>query len=123
MPWHIRKAKTIGLVATGRVRPTPTGRIWRLGGLGLLFFRAVSAMAAGANSGPASVDFFESRVRPVLVEHCYKCHSAQSKDLKGGLRLDGLAEMRKGGDTGPAVVPGDINASLLVKAVRYDDEL
>ena len=68
------------------------------------------------------VDFFESRVRPVLVEHCYKCHSAQSKPIKGGLRLDSLDAMQKGGAMGPAVVPGDVNASLLVHAVRYQDE-
>ena len=73
-------------------------------------------------SDPEAVDFFESKVRPVLVEHCYKCHSAQSKPLKGGLRLDSLDAMRKGGDMGPAVVPGDLDASLLVQAVRYKDE-
>jgi hypothetical protein len=71
---------------------------------------------------PGGIDFFESKVRPVLVEHCYKCHSAQSKPLKGGLRLDSLDAMRKGGDMGPAVVPGDVDASLLVQAVRYKDE-
>jgi Protein of unknown function (DUF1553)/Protein of unknown function (DUF1549)/Planctomycete cytochrome C len=92
-------------------------------GLGLLIVCAAAAFAAEPQSDPVGVDYFESRVRPVLVEHCYKCHSAQSKSLKGGLRLDGMAEMRKGGDTGPAVVPGDIEASLLVKAVRYGDEL
>jgi hypothetical protein len=69
-----------------------------------------------------AVDFFESKVRPILVEHCYKCHSAQAKSPKGGLRLDSLAGMKKGGDTGPAVVPGDADASLLVQAIRYKDE-
>ena len=78
----------------------------------------------GAEVGPGrDDDFFESKVRPVLAEHCYKCHSAQAKSLKGGLRLDSLDGMRKGGDTGPAVVPGDLEASLLVKAVKYDDEV
>ena len=62
-------------------------------------------------------------MRPVLAEHCYKCHSAGAKALKGGLRLDSLDGMRKGGDSGPAVVPGDLETSLLVKAVKYDDEL
>ena len=66
-------------------------------------------------------DFFESKVRPVLAEHCYKCHSTQGKSPKGGLRLDSPAGMHAGGDTGPAVVPGDLEASLLLKAVKYDD--
>jgi hypothetical protein len=69
-----------------------------------------------------AVEFFESNVRPILVEHCYNCHSAQAKSPKGGLRLDSLAGMTKGGDTGPAVVPGDADASLLVQAIRYKDE-
>ncbi|MHC5543511.1 c-type cytochrome domain-containing protein, partial [Singulisphaera rosea] len=56
--------------------------------------------------GTASIDDFENKVRPVLVEHCYKCHSAGSESLKGGLRLDSLDSMRKGGDMGAAVVPG-----------------
>ena len=57
----------------------------------------------------------------MLAEHCYKCHSTEGKAPKGGLRLDSVAGMRPGGDTGPAVVPGDLDASLLLKAVKYDD--
>ena len=72
---------------------------------------------------PGGDDFFESRVRPVLIEHCFQCHSAGAKSLKGGLRLDSFDAMRQGGDTGPAVVPGDVEASLLVKAVKYDDDI
>ena len=52
------------------------------------------------------LEFFEKRIRPLLSEHCYKCHSAQSEKLKGGLRLDGRELLLKGGDSGPAVVPG-----------------
>ena len=75
--------------------------------------------------GPARAgsDFFETKVRPVLAEHCYACHSAQAKKLKGGLLLDTLEGMRKGGETGPAVVPGKPDESLLIQAIRYDDEL
>ena len=62
-------------------------------------------------------------MRPVLAEHCYKCHSAQAKSLKGGLRLDSFDGMRRGGDTGPAVVPGDLEASLLVEGGQYDDDV
>ncbi len=68
------------------------------------------------------IDFFEKKVRPVLVARCYECHSKDAKKLKGGLLLDTREGARKGGDTGPAVVPGDLSKSLLVKAVRWADE-
>jgi hypothetical protein len=71
---------------------------------------------------PAGIDFFEKRIRPVLVEHCYKCHSAEVKKPKGGLLLDTRAGIRKGGDTAPAVVPGKPAASLILKAVRQTSE-
>ena len=54
----------------------------------------------------ADINFFESKVRPLLVEHCYACHSSKSKELKGGLRLDSRVLLMKGGDTGPSIVPG-----------------
>ncbi|MFZ4819716.1 MAG: c-type cytochrome domain-containing protein, partial [Limisphaerales bacterium] len=56
------------------------------------------------------VAFFESRIRPVLVEHCYECHSAQSAKLKGGLLLDSRAGVIRGGDSGPIIAPGDPEA-------------
>src|SRR5262252_6039054 len=64
-------------------------------------------------------EFFEKRVRPVLVEHCYPCHSAQSEKVKADFRLDSREGLLKGGETGPAIVPGDPDSSLLIKAVRY----
>ena len=69
-------------------------------------------------------EFFETRIRPVLVEHCYKCHSAEAaakKKLKGGLRLDTRAGIRRGGDSGAAVVPGRPEASLILSALRYEE--
>jgi hypothetical protein len=67
-------------------------------------------------------EFFEKRIRPVLVAECYKCHSAQSEKLKGGLRLDTREGARKGGESGkPAVVPGDEAASSLLEAIRYEN--
>ncbi len=72
---------------------------------------------------PAGVEFFEKRVRPVLAEHCYKCHSTGAKKQRGGLLLDSREGLRKGGDTGPAVVPGKPDASLLIRAVRHADEV
>ena len=71
----------------------------------------------------AGIEFFEKKVRPVLAEHCYECHSAGAKKgLKGGLALDSRAASRKGGDSGPAVVPGAPDESLLIEAVRFTDE-
>ncbi|MDZ4290087.1 MAG: PSD1 and planctomycete cytochrome C domain-containing protein [Prosthecobacter sp.] len=70
----------------------------------------------------AGVNFFESKIRPVLIEQCYKCHSEKEGKSKGGLLLDNRERTLRGGDTGPAVVPGDAAKSLLLKAVKYHDE-
>ena len=71
--------------------------------------------------GEAQLTFFEKRIRPVLVEHCYQCHSASSNVLGGGLQLDAREPMLKGGDTGPAVVPNQPADSLLLTAIRHTD--
>ena len=77
--------------------------------------------ASGAAPSSAQVDFFETRVRPILAENCYKCHSRQAERVKGGLFLDSRDGVLKGGESGPALVPGDPEKSLLIKAVRYTD--
>ncbi len=73
--------------------------------------------------GPASADdkleFFEQKIRPVLVERCYKCHSADSPKPKGGLRLDQRAGVFEGGDSGPSVVSGKADDSLVMKAIAW----
>lgn len=74
-----------------------------------------------ASLEPAQIEFFEKRIRPVLVQSCYECHSAQHQKAKGGLLVDSKAALLKGGDNGPAIVPGDPDKSLLVKAVRRSD--
>lgn len=66
-------------------------------------------------------EFFEKRIRPVLVEQCYECHSSGAKSVKGGLVLDSRAGVRKGGDTGAAITAGDPEASLLIQAIRHAD--
>ncbi|MFZ4593381.1 MAG: PSD1 and planctomycete cytochrome C domain-containing protein [Verrucomicrobiaceae bacterium] len=65
--------------------------------------------------------FFESKVRPVLVKHCYECHSVESGKSKGDLMLDTREGIRAGGETGPAVVPGDAARSLLLTAIKHSD--
>ncbi|MEO6741542.1 MAG: PSD1 and planctomycete cytochrome C domain-containing protein [Chthoniobacteraceae bacterium] len=66
-------------------------------------------------------EFFESKIRPVLADTCYRCHSADAGKSKGGLTLDSRDAILKGGETGPAVVPGDATKSLLIKAINYGD--
>ena len=84
------------------------------------------ARAAGAaqQSDPAGVEFFEKHIRPVLVEKCYKCHSAEAasgKKLKGDLLLDTRDGMLKGGANGKVIVPGDPDKSSLIVALRFTD--
>jgi cytochrome c553 len=67
------------------------------------------------------VDFFEKRIRPVLVDKCYKCHAADAEKVKGGLLLDTRKGIRQGGDTGPALIPGQPEKSLLMTAIRHGD--
>ena len=68
------------------------------------------------------VEFFEKKIRPLLANKCYQCHSLQSKKAKGGLLLDSRKGLLEGGDSGPLFVSGDPEHSLLIKAVRYKDE-
>jgi hypothetical protein len=72
------------------------------------------------NLSPEGEAFFEQKIRPLLAERCFKCHGDAEKP-KGGLRLISRKGWELGGDTGPAVVPGKPETSLLIKAVRYAD--
>jgi cytochrome c553 len=78
------------------------------------------ALAVGAEATATGVAFFEQKIRPVLVQECYQCHSAEAKAPKGGLRLDSRAGLLTGGDSGPAVVPGAVDESLIVEALRHE---
>ena len=71
---------------------------------------------------PADTEFFESKVRPLLVNRCHECHSVKAKKMKGKLLLDSREGILKGGASGPAAVSGDIDKSLLIQAVRYAKE-
>ncbi|MBI5799512.1 MAG: PSD1 domain-containing protein [Verrucomicrobia bacterium] len=75
--------------------------------------------AQGAELPREQLDFFEKKIRPVLAERCYECHSAAAKKSKGGLTLDTRDGLLKGGDAGPVLVPGDPEKSKLIEAVRY----
>src|SRR5262245_50980219 len=66
-------------------------------------------------------DFYINKVLPILAENCYRCHSAEGGKDKGGLTLDSQDAMLKGGDSGPALVPGNVEKSLLITAVSFKD--
>lgn len=86
----------------------------------ILLLLTLSLPALGADN-LADTTFFETKIRPVLAEHCYECHSRETGKSKGGLLLDTRQGIREGGDSGPAVVPGDPSKSLLLTAIKHSD--
>ena len=83
---------------------------------------AILTCTKATTSATESFAFFENKVRPILADNCYQCHSEESGKHKGGLLLDRRAGWQNGGDSGPAIVPGDTDRSLLLQAVRYRNE-
>src|SRR5262249_20596317 len=71
---------------------------------------------------PEGIEFFEKKIRPILVDNCFKCHSAAADKIRGGLSMETRDSMRKGGDKGPAVVPGDLKKSLLIEAIHHAND-
>ena len=88
-------------------------------GLFGMFLAFAPGLRLGAEQTPAQ--FFEAKIRPVFAEKCYSCHSHKAKKLKAGLYMDSLGGLIKGGDSGPAIVPGKPEESLLVEAIRYQE--
>lgn len=92
-----------------------------------LFVAGVSSLVAGTLvarpiGNMSGTEYFESKVRPLFVKHCYECHSEAEQKQKGGLLLDRESGWLEGGDTGKAVIPGQPEASLLVEVVQRLDE-
>jgi hypothetical protein len=87
----------------------------------LALLTAGPLLSAADEPSKEGLEFFEKNVRPILAEHCYECHSIEKGSSKGGLILDSRDGMLKGGDQGPAVVPGNVAKSLLLLAVHYGD--
>jgi hypothetical protein len=94
-------------------------RLTALGGFALL---SAVCTAAPPETSPEELAFFEKKIRPVLVAHCYQCHSAQAAQIKGGLVLDTREGVQRGGDSGQVVIPKDPANSLLIQALRHADE-
>ena len=90
----------------------------------VLLASATAARAEDKSPPPAKptaegIEFFEKKVRPVLVKHCYSCHGADAKKRKGELRLDSRESTLRGGATGHAIVPGEPAKSLLITAIKH----
>ncbi len=90
----------------------------------ILLFVSSSAVAADeAAVQVAGLEHFERKIRPLLVEHCYSCHSSTGKTIHGGFRLDSTEALAKGGDSGPAINDTNLSQSLLLEVVRYDGDI
>ena len=79
--------------------------------------------ATAAEADPKGIDFFEKNIRPVLANNCYQCHSADARNLKGGLFLDSKQGILNGGDSGPVIVPGHPGESRLIEAIHHKGKL
>ena len=102
---------------TVRYRSATAQGVWLL--LCAALFGEVHAQESAAT--PDQIKFFETKIRPVLVEQCYECHAAGARIVQGGLRVDHREGLLRGGDTGAAIVPGDAEKSSLLAALRYED--
>jgi len=89
--------------------------------LSVLLMVAPSARSQGTDA--EGEKFFETRIRPVLAEHCFQCHSQKAQKLRGGLLMDSRESMRQGGDSGPIIVPGQPEKSLIIHALRQEKDL
>ena len=106
------------------VRPRRRRYCLRLGFLGILTLSQagpLARVAAGQEPAPPE-EYFEKKIRPLLETNCYQCHSQKSGKSKGHLVVDTLGALLKGGDSGPALVRGHPEKSLLLKAVGYEDD-
>ncbi len=84
-------------------------------------FAVAPLSVAAVEDAPEALALFENHIRPALIEHCHECHSEEHDKRKGGLWLDRRSGWETGGDSGPAIVPGDPDASLLMATIRYHD--
>src|SRR5262245_12572176 len=116
--------------ASFAVNDSPSTRMFdRIGGEGmikpmrnrslLLVFLCGLASCQSANAQESGAELFEKKIRPVLVEHCYQCHSHPAGKERGGLLLDTREALRRGGDNGPPLVPGKPADSLLIQSLRH----
>src|SRR5713101_4389638 len=105
-------------------KPTPHRRPGRAIGPGLVFLIGpILGIATAWAADPAETDgarLFREKIAPVLKAECFRCHSAEAEKLRGGLHLDSRKGLIAGGDSGPAIVPGQSGESLLIHAIRHE---
>jgi hypothetical protein len=93
--------------------------------LGFTGFLCALTQFQGLGAAPTPTgeeeEFFEAKIRPVLVSQCYECHASESKKVKGGLLLDTREGLLRGGESGPALVPGKAAESMLVAALKHEN--
>jgi hypothetical protein len=91
---------------------------------GLVGFNAAALFISAEEKGPSKEDltFFDEKVKPILINQCYDCHSAKAKKVKGKLKLDTKEDFEKGGENGKIVDGTDPEKSMMIKAVRWMDE-
>ena len=118
---HVRNEKSLPRRSmTGfRTAPRPLHAVLMIAVI-LLGADILAAQQARRESESRRLAHFEKKIRPILARHCYACHSAKSDEIKGGLTLDTREGIRQGGDSGPAVVPGNPRGSLLLSAIRHE---
>ena len=112
---------TILIRRTGLRMMTDLRTFRRVAFVGLAILCCLPGVGAAAALSPADLEFFESRIRPVLAQDCYECHRSVGK-RKGGLALDSRQALLEGGDSGKVIVPGDPAKSLLIQAIRHESE-
>lgn len=88
--------------------------------VGTLGTISVCAVSSAAEPTAEELDFFENRIRPVLVKHCYECHTPDAKTVQGNFLLHTREGLLKGGDSGPAIVPSDNEEGTLLESLRYE---
>jgi hypothetical protein len=114
-------ARSIRRTSTPKKAESKFNFYWMTVGWLLMLISSEQGCFAGADDTLRASDFFESKVRPLLIDQCIGCHGAEKQS--GGLRLDSREAMLKGGDSGPAMEPGNAANSHIVQAIRYDGDL
>jgi mono/diheme cytochrome c family protein len=112
-----RTTRFVGLGMTKMIRISLHGPA--IAGVAIWILSQASAVLGQGDKNAEAMRFFENKIRPILAEHCYRCHGPEKH--KGDLRVDSRSALLTGGELGPAIVAGDAEKSLLVKAVRQSD--